>query len=42
MKVLMTGSHGFVGTNLIEALSGGYELIRWEILWMITCQIGVW
>ncbi len=26
----MTGSHGFVGTNLIEALSGEYEIIRWD------------
>ncbi len=31
MKVLITGSHGFVGTNLIEALSGEYEIIRWNI-----------
>ncbi len=30
MKVLMTGSHGFVGTNLIEALSSGHEIIRWD------------
>lgn len=30
MKVLITGSHGFVGTNLIEALSEGYEIIRWN------------
>lgn len=30
MKVLITGSHGFVGTNLIEALSGGCEIIRWN------------
>lgn len=26
----MTGSHGFVGTNLIEALSEGCEIIRWN------------
>lgn len=26
----MTGSHGFVGTNLIEALSGQHEVIRWD------------
>ena len=30
MKVLMTGSHGFVGTNLIEALSGAYDIVRWN------------
>lgn len=30
MKILMTGSHGFVGSNLIEALSGEYEIIRWN------------
>lgn len=30
MKILMTGSHGFVGTNLIEALSEGHEIIRWD------------
>lgn len=30
MKVLMTGSHGFVGTNLIEALAGEFEIIRWD------------
>lgn len=28
----MTGSHGFVGTNLIEALSGEHEIIRWDAL----------
>ena len=27
----MTGSHGFVGTNLIEALGDKYEIIRWDI-----------
>ena len=26
----MTGSHGFVGTNLIEMLSPEYEIIRWN------------
>ena len=31
MKILMTGSHGFVGSNLIEALSGENEIIRWDI-----------
>lgn len=27
----MTGSHGFVGTNLFEALSSEHEIIRWDI-----------
>lgn len=27
----MTGSHGFVGTNLVEALSGKHEIIRWDV-----------
>ena len=27
----MTGSHGFVGTNLVEALSSEHEIIRWDI-----------
>lgn len=27
----MTGSHGFVGTDLIEALSGEHEIIRWDV-----------
>lgn len=27
----MTGSHGFVGTNLVEALSGEHEIIRWDV-----------
>lgn len=27
----MTGSHGFVGTNLIEALSGEHEIVRWDV-----------
>lgn len=31
MKVLITGSHGFVGSNLIDALSGEYDVIRWDI-----------
>ena len=30
MNVLITGSHGFVGTNLIEALSPTYHTIRWN------------
>lgn len=30
MRILMTGSHGFVGSNLIEALSYEHELIRWD------------
>ena len=30
MKVLVTGSHGFVGTNLIEALESTYHIIRWD------------
>lgn len=30
MKILMTGSHGFVGTNLIEALSCEHKIIRWD------------
>lgn len=31
MKILMTGSHGFVGTNLIEALGTTYHIIRWNV-----------
>lgn len=31
MKILITGSHGFVGTNLIEALSVEHEFIRWDV-----------
>lgn len=27
----MTGSHGFVGTNLVESLSSELEIIRWDI-----------
>lgn len=30
-KVLMTGSHGFVGTNLISAFSDKYEIVQWDI-----------
>ncbi len=30
MKILMTGSHGFVGSNLIEALESTYNIIRWN------------
>lgn len=30
MKILITGSHGFVGTNLIETLSCEHEIIRWD------------
>ena len=31
MKVLITGSHGFVGTNLLRVFEGRYEMIRWDI-----------
>lgn len=31
MRVLITGSHGFVGSNLIEALSEAHEIIRWNV-----------
>lgn len=31
MKILMTGSHGFVGTNLIGALLSEHEVIRWDV-----------
>lgn len=31
MRLLMTGSHGFVGTNLIQRLSGEHEIIRWDV-----------
>ena len=31
MKILMTGSHGFVGTNLIQSLSCEHEIIRWDV-----------
>lgn len=27
----MTGSHGFVGSNLIESMALDYEIIRWEV-----------
>lgn len=30
MKIIMTGSHGFVGSNLIEALPDEHEIIRWD------------
>ena len=30
MRVLITGSHGFVGSNLIEALEFAYHIIRWD------------
>lgn len=30
MRILMTGSHGFVGSNLIEALGDEHEIIRWD------------
>ena len=31
MKILITGTHGFVGTNLIEAFSGEHQIIRWDV-----------
>lgn len=31
MRILMTGSHGFVGTNLIDALADKHEIIRWDV-----------
>ena len=31
MRILMTGSHGFVGTNLIQSLSSEHEIIRWDV-----------
>ena len=31
MRILMTGSHGFVGTNLVELLSSDHEIIRWDV-----------
>lgn len=31
MTVLITGSHGFVGTNLIMAFKSTYNIIRWNI-----------
>lgn len=30
MTILMTGTHGFVGSNLIEFLAPNYEIIRWD------------
>lgn len=32
MKILITGSHGFVGTHLVKALEGQHEILRWNIL----------
>lgn len=32
MRILMTGSHGFVGTNLIEAFESTYHITRWNIM----------
>ena len=31
MRVLITGSHGFVGSNLVEALSSEHEINRWDV-----------
>ena len=31
MRILITGSHGFVGTNLIEVLSRQHEIIQWHV-----------
>lgn len=31
MRVLITGSHGFVGSNLIEAFESTYNIIRWDV-----------
>lgn len=31
MRILITGSHGFIGTNLIEVLSRQHEIIRWNV-----------
>lgn len=31
MRILITGSHGFVGTNLIEVLSRQHEIIQWNV-----------
>lgn len=30
MRILITGSHGFVGTNLIEAFESTHYITRWE------------
>ena len=30
IKVLITGSHGFVGSNLIDAFESTYNIIRWD------------
>ena len=32
MKILITGSHGFVGTHLVKTLEGQHEILRWDIL----------
>ena len=31
MRILITGSHGFVGINLIEVLSRQHEIIQWNV-----------
>lgn len=31
MSIIITGSHGFVGTNLVEALGSTYNIIRWDV-----------
>lgn len=31
MSIIITGSHGFVGTNLVEALRSTYNIIRWDV-----------
>ncbi len=31
MKVLITGSNGFVGTSLLEVLGATYNIIRWNV-----------
>lgn len=31
MKILITGSHGFVGTNLVETLLDEHDIIRWDV-----------
>ena len=32
MKLLITGIHGFVGTNLVEALRGKHEIYGLDIV----------
>lgn len=32
MRVLITGCHGFVGTNLVDDLSRRHEIIRWDAM----------